>query len=170
MFIERQGVLANMFCRHDKTQDTPVNPGVSPIVCQQGCIVTVVGCDGETTIVKKMESCDEKPFGWLLHEVRTPYNHEYMPYGAIMAKDMGSIRTFVGHSVGVAHLGIYDTNVVDPVSGGINANDDLYPSASGTLTTVSGSGYCGIPVAVACNSLTQEEIIANRYLRIKCLI
>ena len=170
MFIAREPVLENMFCRHDSTQSTPINPGVSPVVSPQGALCTIAGCDGETTIVKKMTACSQKPFGWLMQEIRTDYNHEYIPFNGMMAKDMGTQKTFVGYPIGVAHLGIYDTNVYNVESGGVTAGADLYPTASGTLSTSSGTGYCATSVAVALNSLSNAEMSAGRYLRIKCLL
>lgn len=170
MFIAREDVLANMFCRHDTSQSTPMNPGVSPVVCPQGALCTIAGCDGETTIVKMMTACTDKPFGWLLQEVRTAYNNEYIPFGGMMAKDMGTQKTFVGWPIGVAHLGIYDTNVYNIETNGVTAGADLFPTASGTISTQSGTGYCAIPVAVAMNTLSNFDQAAGRYLRIKCLL
>jgi hypothetical protein len=169
MFIVRENVLQNMFCKHDSTQTTAYTYG-SSTVAPQGALCYISGVDGDTTVVAKMTSCDQKPFGWLLQEVRQAYNHEYMPIGAIMAQDLGAQKTFVGFPVGVAHLGIADTSVYTIHGSSITAGDQLYPTASGTVSTSSGNGWCSVPVAIAMNTLTVAEQHAGRYLRIKCLL
>lgn len=176
MFIARETVLENSFCKHSSAQSTPLNAN-TPIVCPQGAVATIVGCDGETAVVKKMESCNEIPFGFLLQEIRTEYNREYIPWGGMHPRDIGTQRCFVGDPIGVAHHGIYDTNVYD-TDVQINAGDFLYASASGTLVKSTGWGYCTAsgnwnhnnPIAVAMNTLTTTKLENGRYLRIKLLI
>jgi hypothetical protein len=176
MFIAREPVLENSFCKHDPTQNTPMNAS-TPIVSPQGAVCTIVGCDGETAVVKKMESCDEVPFGFLMQEIRTDYNHEYIPWGGMHPRDLGTQRCFVGDPIGVAHHGIYSTNVYD-TDVQINAGDFLYASASGTLVKSTGGGYCTVsgnwnntnPIAVAMNTLTVPRLENGRYLHIKLLI
>lgn len=176
MFIAREPVLENSFCKHDPTQNTPMSAS-TPIVSPQGAVCTIAGCDGETTVVKKMESCDEIPFGFLMQEIRTDYNHEYIPWGGMHPRDVGTQRCFVGDPIGVAHHGIYSTNVYD-TDVQINAGDFLYASASGTLVKSTGWGYCTTssgwnhlnPIAVAMNTLTTARLENGRYLHIKLLI
>jgi len=176
MFIAREPVLENSFCKHSAAQSTPMNAN-TPIVSPQGAVATIVGCDGETAVVKKMEACTEVPFGFLMQEIRTEYNHEYLPFGAVMPRDRGTQRCFVGDPIAVAHHGIYSTNVYD-ADVQINAGDFLYASASGTLVKTTGSGYCtssgswnhNNPIAVAMNTLTTARLTAGRYLHIKLLI
>jgi hypothetical protein len=149
----------------------------TPIVCPQGAVATIVGCDGETAVVKKMESCNEIPFGFLMQEVRTEYDREYVPWGATMQKDIGTQRCFVGDPVGIGHHGVYSTNVYD-TDVQINAGDFLYASASGTLVKSTGAGYCTAsgswnhnnPVAVAMNTLTSARLTAGRHLHVKLLV
>lgn len=175
MFVTRQDGLENSFCKHDATQTTTINAN-SPIVCQAGRIVTINGCDGETTIVKGMDDCDQVPFGFLMQEVRTQYDREYVPWGGIMARDRGTMREFVGGPVGVAHNGLYSTDVYDNDTA-ITAGDALYATASGTLCVATGLGMCaggtaasGVIVARAMNSLTTTQMGEGRYLHIKALI
>ena len=174
MFIAREPVLENSFCKHDPTQDTPLH-SKTPIVSPQGAVAVITGSDGETAVVKKMESCDEIPFGFLMQEIRTDYNHDYIPCGGRHPRDIGAQRCFVGDPVGVAHHGTYSTNVYD-TDVQINAGDFLYASASGTLVKSTGWGYCGSgwnhdnPIAVAMNTLTLARLTAGRYLHIKLLI
>jgi len=174
MFIIRMPGIENSFCKHDATQSTaPV--AASPIVCPQGAVVTVAGCDGETTVVKQMTSCTQVPFGFLMQEIRTEYNHEYIPHGGMKASDWGRQMTFIGAPVGVAHHGIASTNVYD-TDVQVNAGDFLYASASGTLVVSGGWGYCDSgwnnlnPIAVAMNTLTTTRLSQGRYLHIKLLI
>lgn len=175
MFIAREPVLENSFCKHDTTQNTPLNSN-TPIVCQQGRVAVISGNDGETTVVKGMDSCDQVPFGFLMQEVRTQYLREYIPFGGVMDRDRGTQREFVGGPIGVAHHGIYSTNVYTIQSGDISAGDNLYATASGTLTIMSGEGYCSSgwnssnPIAVAMNTLTPTRQAQGRYLHIKLLI
>jgi hypothetical protein len=174
MFIAREPVLENSFCKHDPTQITPMNAD-TPIVSPQGAVATIVGCDGETAVVKKMDSCSQVPFGFLMQEIRTDYNHEYIPWGGMHPRDLGTQRCFVGDPIGVAHHGVYSTNVYD-TDVQINAGDFLYASASGTLVKSTGWGYCGSgwnnlnPIAVAMNTLTVARLENGRYLHIKLLI
>ena len=81
------------------------------------------------------------------------------------------------HPIGVAHHGIYSTNVYD-TDVQINAGDFLYASASGTLVKSTGWGYCtssgswnhNNPIAVAMNTLTTARLSNGRHLHIKLLI
>jgi hypothetical protein len=176
MFIARHTVLENSFCKHSSAQSTPMNAN-TPIVSPQGAVATIVGCDGETTVVKKMESCSEIPFGFIMQEVRTEYDREYVPWGATMQRDIGTQRCFVGDPLGIAHHGIFSTNVYD-TDVQINAGDFLYATASGTLAKSTGAGYCtssgswnhNYPVAVAMNTLTASRLTAGRYLHVKLLV
>ena len=173
-FVTRQDVLENSFCKHDATQNTPRNP-LSPTVCPAGAIVTISNCDGETAVVKWMDSGSQVPFGFLMQEVRTQYVREYVPAQGMMERDKGTMREFVGGPVGVAHHGVYSTNVYDQ-DVQITAGDLLYATASGTLCNSSGAGYVGSgynhnnPVAIAMNTLTMARMNQNRYLHIKALI
>jgi hypothetical protein len=175
MLIKRFPGLENSFCKHDATQSTPPN-AASPIVCEQGVVVTATDCDGETTVVKQMDSCSQVPFGLLMQHIRTEYNHEYVPQGGMMKRDLGTQTTFVGAPVAVAHHGIWSTNVYD-TDVAISAGDFLYASASGTLVKSTGWGVCASgnwsgenPVAVALNTLTTARMALGRYLHIKLLI
>jgi len=175
MFVTRQDGLENSFCKHDSTQSTTLNSN-TPIVCQAGRIVAISGCDGETTVVKGMDDCDQVPFGFLMQEVRTQYHREYVPWGGVMDRDRGTMREFVGGPVGVAHNGIYSTDVYDNDTA-ITAGDILYATASGTLCISTGAGMCASgtyayshPVAIAMNSLTTTRMGEGRYLHLKSLI
>jgi hypothetical protein len=174
MFIARQPLLENSFCKHDITQNSSYVDG-SPIVCPQGAVVTVVGCDGETTVVKMMDSCDQVPFGFLMQEIRKYYDREYVPFQGRLPRHQGTQQEFIGGPVGVAHGGLWSTNVYD-TDYAITAGDQLYASASGTLCTASGAGYCqsGVnnttPVAIAMNTLTVARLRQGRQLHIKALI
>lgn len=175
MFIARESVLENSFCKHDSTQSTTLAAN-TPIVCQQGRVAVITGCDGETTVVKGMASCDEVPFGFLMQEIRTQYDREYVPWGGVIPRDRGTQREFVGGPVGVAHHGTYSTNVYSIQSAAIDAGDFLYATASGTLTVSGGAGYCSSgwnntnPIAVAMNTVSVAHQNAGRYLHIKLLI
>jgi hypothetical protein len=174
MFIARQPVLENSFCKHDASQVTPLVPG-SPIVCPQGAVVTIAGCDGETTVVKKMTSCDQVPFGFLMNEIRLQYDREYVPWMGRLPRHQGTQMEFVGAPVGVAHGGLWSTNVYD-TDVQITAGQLLYATASGTLATASGGGYCQNgrnntgAVAVAMNTLTLSRLHQGRQLHILALI
>jgi hypothetical protein len=172
MLNPRSGYNANMFCQHDSSQTSTYynwRGEETALVADGGSVAVVTGCDGETTIIKRMTSCDEEPFGLLMQEVRKPYDHAYIPWGMIQPNDVGTQMTFIGGPVAVAHMGIHDTNVYD-ASAAINAGDRLYPTASGTLTSVSGTGFCGKHIAVAMNTLSTAELATGRLLRIKLLI
>ena len=176
MLIAREPVLENSFCKHDWAQNTPMHAG-SPIVCPQGAVATIVGCDGETAIVQMMTSATQIPFGFLMQEVQTDYDHRYIPWQGMHPRDIGTQRCFVGDPIGVAHHGVYTTNVYD-TDVQINAGDFLYASASGTLAKNTGAGYCTVsgsynnlhPVAVAMNTLTVPRLESGRHLHIKLLI
>ena len=172
MLNPRSGYNADMFCQHDSTQTSTYYNwlGVeTALIADAGSVAVITGCDGETTVVKRMEACGEIPFGLLMQEIRKAYDHAYMPWGMIKPHDMGTQMTFAGGPVAVAHLGIHDTNVYDATTA-ISAGDRLYPTASGTLTSVSGSDNCGTFIAIAMNSLTTAELATGRLLRIKLLI
>lgn len=175
MFIARQPLLENSFCKHDITQNSSYVPG-SPIVCPQGAVVTVVGCDGETTVVKMMDDCAQVPFGFLMQEIRQYYDREYVPIQGRLPRHQGTQQEFIGGPVGVAHGGLWSTNVYDTDTQ-ITAGAFLYATASGTLCVSTGAGMCASgtwagtnPVAVAMNTLTTTRLRQGRQLHIKALI
>lgn len=175
MLTARQPVLENSFCKHDRTQTTPFVVG-SPVVLPAGVVVTVAGCDGETTVVKGMTSCDQRPFGLLMQEIISEYDRRYIPWGQIHPRDKGTTREFPGGPVAVAHGGLWSTTVYD-IDTQIDAGDLLYATASGTLCSSRGAGMCasgtvaaGVPVAVAMNTRTTTQLENGRQLHILLLI
>jgi hypothetical protein len=175
MLTARQPVLENSFCKHDRTQTTPFVSG-SLVVLPAGVVVTVAGCDGETTVVKGMTSCDQRPFGLLMQEIISEYDHRYIPWGQMHPRDAGTTREMPGGPVAVAHGGLWSTTVYD-VDTQINAGDVLYSTASGTLCKSTGAGMCasgtvtaGVPVAVAMNTRTTTQLTNGRQLHILLLI
>jgi hypothetical protein len=175
MLTARQPVLENSFCKHDRTQTTPYVPG-SPIVCPAGMIVTIAGCDGETTVVKGMDSCNQVPFGLLMQEIITVYDRRYISFYGQHPRDKGTSREFPGGPVAVAHGGIWSTTIYD-TDVQINAGDRLYASASGTLVKSTGWGMCAsgtnaasAPVAIALNTMTTTRLAQGRQLHILSLI
>jgi hypothetical protein len=175
MFVTRQDGLENSLCKHDSTQTTAMNSSTN-IVVPAGSILVITGCDGETSVVKKMESCDEIPFGFSMQEIISEYDRRYVPWGGVMDRDRGTMREFVGGPLGVAHNGLYSTDMYSLQSSTISAGSLLYATASGTLTVSGGSGYCDSgwnsthPVAQAMNELTVAHQNEGRYLHIKGLI
>ena len=174
MFIARQPLLENSFCKHDSSQVTPYVAN-SPIVCPQGAVVCISDCDGETTVVKMMESCSDVPFGFLMNEIRLQYQREYVPWMGRLPRHQGTQMEFVGAPVGVAHGGLWSTNVYDTDTE-ITAGAKLYATASGTLCVDGGDGACpsGVnsttPVAIAMNTLTTTRLSQGRQLHILALI
>jgi hypothetical protein len=175
MFIARQPVLENSFCKHDLTQNTPYVAG-SPIVAPQGAVVYISGNDGETTVVRMMDACDHRPFGFLMNELRLQYEREYVPWGGRLPRHQGTQMEFIGAPVGVAHGGLWSTNVYDTDTE-ITAGSLLYSTASGTLCVTDGAGMCAsgtlaytTPVAVAMNTLTTTRLAQGRQLHILALI
>jgi hypothetical protein len=161
-----------MFCQHDSTQTSTYynwQGAETALVADGGSVAVISGCDGETTVVARMTACTDVPFGLFMQEVRKAYDHAYVPWGMIKPHDMGTQMTFIGGPVAVAHLGIHDTNVYDATNA-ITAGDSLYPTASGTLSSASGTDSCATAIAVAMNSLTAAELATGRLLRIKLLI
>jgi len=112
-----------------------------------------------------------------MQEIQIQYDRRYVPMQGMMERDKGTMREFVGAPVGVAHHGIYSTNVYDR-DVQISAGDLLYATASGTLCKSTGAGYCTAsgswnhnnPVAIAMNTLTASRMATGRYLHIKGLI
>lgn len=173
MLQSRVGFYSDKFCRHDETQTSSYYNWRSEetmLVADAGNVAVITGCDGETTIVKRMDACTQKPFGLLMQEVRKNYDHAYVPMGYIRPQDLGTQMTFVGGPVAVVHLGIHETNVYTVAVGGITAGDALYPTASGTLSTTSGTNECATSIAVAMQDLSQKEMEYGRLLRFKLLV
>lgn len=175
MFVTRQDGLENSFCKHDSTHTTVITTG-SPIVAQAGAVLYISGNDGETAVVRPISDCDQIPFGFLMQEVISDYDRRYVPWGGVMDRDRGTMREFVGGPVGVAHNGIYSTDVYDTDTQ-IDAGEYLYATASGTLCVADGSGMCTsgtklyeTPVGVAMNTLTTTRMGQGRYLHFKALI
>jgi hypothetical protein len=175
MLTARQPVLENSFCKHDRTQTTPFVPG-SPVILPAGVVVTVAGCDGETTVVKGMTACSQRPFGLLMQEIISEYDRRYISWHGMHPRDVGTTREFPGGPVAVAHGGLWSTTVYD-TDVQINAGDVLYASASGTLVKSTGWGMCaggtvasGVPVAIAMNTRTTTQAAAGRQLHILLLI
>jgi hypothetical protein len=175
MLTARQTVLENSFCKHDRTQTTAFVTG-SPIVLPAGVVVTIAGCDGETTVVKGMTDCTQRPFGLLMQEIISEYDRRYISWGGTHPRDKGTTREFPGGPVAVAHGGIWSTTVYD-TDVQITAGDKLYASASGTLVKSTGWGMCAsgteafnTPVALALNTLTATRLAQGRQLHVLLLV
>jgi hypothetical protein len=137
-------------------------------------VLTITDCDGETGIVKKMDNCNQTPFGFSMQEVIEEYNPYYIPKGGKHPRNEGTLRdVHPGHPIAVASLGWWSTNVYDQDTQ-INAGDMLYATASGTLCVSGGAGHCSSgwnntnPVAQAMNTLTADYM--GRMLHIKLLV
>jgi hypothetical protein len=173
MLQPRSGYNSNMFCRHDETQTSSYynwRGEETNMAADAGNVAVITGCDGETTVIKRMTACTEKPFGLIMQEVLKAYDNAYVPWGYIRPNDLGTKKTFVGGPCAVVHMGVHDTNVYTTVSGGITAGDPLYPTASGTLSKDAGSNECATAIAIAMNTLSEALMEQGRLLRIKLLV
>lgn len=124
MFIPRQPVVENQFCKYGSTN---VDTGVGAVVCDAGAVLYLdENAAGQDAIVKRFtthaDDNDKVPFGVSLQRVKTGY-HNVMPTGATLPGDLGSSDVIAQPTydssgnidgtapapLGVAHLGIWDT-------------------------------------------------------------
>ena len=119
MFIPRQPVIENQFCKYGSTA---VATGIGGVIAYAGSVV-YLDPTADDTIVKKMAyGVSEAPFGFCMQKVKTGY-HSVHPVGMVLPGDLGSSDAIAQPiynasgvitgtdtvPVGVAHLGIWDT-------------------------------------------------------------
>ena len=130
MFIPRQPVMENQFCKYT-AQTATGSAGVGGVVAYAGAVAYLVStATNQDAIVsaystyaaKPSVASELSPFGFLMQKVKTGY-HQVHPTGFYMPGDLGSsdviaqpsydsngnITGTVATPVGVAHLGIWDT-------------------------------------------------------------
>lgn len=126
MFIPRQPVIENQFCKY--AAQTDVTTGVGASLCEAGAVLYLDDSAADQDAIVKRYSTrdaggyDNAPFGLAMQRVKTGY-HAVMPTGAVMPGDLGSSDVIAQASynsngeingtgrapLAVAHLGIWDT-------------------------------------------------------------
>jgi hypothetical protein len=164
-FIPRDPVIQNQFCTHDSTQSTTMNAG------------DVVYLTGSQT-VSTVSGSGNQPYGLVMQRVKAEITG--LPTGYRTAADLGSSDAFTGDPVAVAHLGIYDTTtyVLDNAKTTFTAGEFLYADVAtahlvnGTNGSAGGgvAGAGSPAIAVAQNSLSAADVVAEALLRVKLLI
>lgn len=157
-FKAREPVIEIQFLQHD-----PASVTVMPLPA--GRLMRVVG-DGLVDVITTAAS--QTPVGWLMQKIKAAYTD--LPSGAVFRGDLGSSDAFLGDPVGIASLGIYETDqYVDEASNGIAGGVLLYCDNDGKLSDSNADGAAA-PAALALRSLTAAQCTAGAMLLIKALI
>jgi len=126
MFIPRQPVLENQFCKFASQTNTTTGIGAS--LCEAGAVLYLdSSATNQEAIVKRYSTyaagdSSNAPFGFAEQRVKTGY-HSVMPTGAVLPGDLGSSDAIAQPSydssgdingtnavpLGVAHMGIWET-------------------------------------------------------------
>lgn len=124
MFIPRQPVVENQFCKFGSTS---TETGIGAALCEAGAVLYLdEDADNQDAIVKRFTTFvadnDKVPFGLSMQRAKTGY-HSIMPTGATLPGDLGSsdviaqptydssgnVNGTAPAPMAVAHLGIWDT-------------------------------------------------------------
>lgn len=163
-FIPREPVLEMQYFKHDPDS-------VESLPIPAGRLVRIVG-DKLVDLVTAASS--QVPVGFLMQKIKAEYTD--LPTYARFRSDFGSSDAFKGDPVGVASLGVWETDqYVDEASNGITAGTLLWCDNDGKLSdsnadSVSTSDNSYGPAAVALNTLTATQTAAGAMLLIKCLL
>jgi hypothetical protein len=163
-FIPREPVLEMQYLKHD-----PDSSSSLPI--EAGRLVRLVG---DKTVDLITDASAQLPVGFLMQKIKDEYTD--LPTFARFRSDMGSSDAFKGDAVGVASLGVWETDqYVDEGSDGIDAGTLLYCDDDGKLSdtnadSVSTTDNAYGPAALALNSLTASQTAAGTRLLVKCLL
>lgn len=124
MFIPRQPVLENQFCKYGA--QTTVTTGVGAALCEAGAVVYLddTAANQEAIVYRfgAYATASKTPFGFAMQRVKTGY-HSILPTGSVLPGDLGSSDAIAAPSydtagaingtakvpVAVAHLGIWET-------------------------------------------------------------
>lgn len=157
-FKAREPVLEIQFLQHDPASATSL-----PLPA--GRLMYIVG-DGLVDVVTTAAS--QTPVGWLMQKIKAAYTD--LPTGAVFRGDLGSSDAFKGDPVGIASLGIYETDqYVDEASNGITAGTLLYCDNDGKLSDTN-ADTAPAAAAIALRSLSAAKCAAGALLLIKALI
>jgi len=163
-FIPREPVMEMQCFRHDPDS-------VTSLPIQAGRLVRVVG-DKLVDVITN--ATNQRPVGFLMQKIKAEYTD--LPTYARFRSDFGSSDAFKGDAVGVASLGVWETDqYVDEASNGISAGTVLWCDNDGKLSdsnadSVPTNNTTYGPAAIALNTLTAAQTAAGTRLLIKCLL
>jgi hypothetical protein len=181
MFIPRQTVVENQFCKY-QAQTATAAAGVGGVVAYAGAVVHLVSAASNqeaivaaySTFAAKPTGADLAPFGFLMQKVKTGY-HQVHPTGFYMPGDLGSsdviaqpsydgsgnINGTVATPAGVAHLGIWETThyVCAHTANVVADGDHMKPGQSLYVAANNGSKVTNDDTAAGDDSLNYENLI-----------
>lgn len=177
MFIPRQPVLENQFCKY--AAQTDVTTGIGAALCEAGAVVYLdSSAANQDAIVKRYSTfaagdSGNAPFGLAMQRVKTGY-HSVMPTGAVMPGDLGSSDVIAQPSydasgningtsqapLAVAHLGIWDTThyVCEHTDNTVADGNHMKPGQSLYAACNNGSKVTNVATTATDDSLDYERI------------
>ena len=163
-FKPREPVVEMQFLKHD-------NDSASTLPIPAGRLVRLVG---DKLVDLITDASAQVPLGFLMQKIKDEYTD--LPTYARFRSDLGSSDAFKGDPVGIASMGVWETDqYVDEGSDGIAAGTLLFADDDGKLSdtnadSVSTTDNSYGPAAVALASLTASQTAAGTMLLIKCLL
>jgi hypothetical protein len=175
MFIPRQPVLENQFCKFGSTSTTT---GIGAALCEAGAVLYLdEDADNQAAVVKKFTTfaadADKTPFGFSEQRVKTGY-HSILPTGSTLPGDLGSSDVIAQPTydangdidgsalapVGVAHLGIWDTTfyVCKHTGNAVAAGDQMKPGQSLYVSANNNGKVTNHATTASDDSLNYERI------------
>ncbi len=152
MFIPRQPVVENQFCKYGETATAG---GAGNVICYAGSVVYLdsTATNQEAVVLKMAYGISDAPFGFAMQKVKTGYQSVH-PVGMMLPGDLGSsdvvaapkynangtITGTAATPIGVAHMGIYDTVHYTTAGGAAAATamlpgEALYPASDEAKVT-----------------------------------
>lgn len=180
MFIPRQPVLENQFCKFASQTDTTTGIGAS--LCEAGAVVYLdSSATGQDAIVKRYTTyaagtSGNAPFGFAEQRVKTGY-HSVMPTGATLPGDLGSSDAIAQPSydangnvngtaavpLAVAHLGIWETThyVCEHTANVVTDGNHMKPGASLYVACNNGSKVTNSTDTASGDTLDYERLTTD---------
>lgn len=178
MFIPRQPVVENQFCKYGA--QTTVATGVGAALCEAGAVVylddTATNQEAIVYNFGAYATASKVPFGFAMQRVKTGY-HSILPTSSVLPGDLGSSDAIAAPSydstgaingtakvpLAIAHLGIWETtfytcpNTANVVSDG----DHMKPGASLFVACNNGGRVTNSTDTASGDTLTYERLTTD---------
>lgn len=181
MFIPRQPVVENQFCKY-KAQTATAAAGIGGVVCYAGAVLYLVSTATNqeaivstySTFAARPSGSELLPFGFAMQKVKTGY-HQVHPTGFYMPGDLGSsdviaqpsydgsgnVNGTVATPLGVAHLGIWETThyVCEHAANVVSSGNEMKPGDALYVACNNNSKVTNVATAADADDLTYENLI-----------
>lgn len=189
MFIPRQTVVENQFCKY-QAQTATAAAGVGGVVAYAGAVLYLsstatnqeaIVAAYSTYAAKPSVASEQVPFGFSMQKVKTGY-HQVHPTGFYMPGDLGSsdviaqpsydgsgnVNGTVATPVGVAHLGIWETThyVCKNTANVVGSSDGMLPGQNLYAACNNASKVTNVSDVASGDTLNYEALVSTVVARV----